>query len=278
MTTSPTSTSELATRSARRWHRFSLRTLLIVVILVAVGLSLLMRHVHEQRATVQREKAAVAELNKLGGSVVYAIQAEPVLPSLPFWLRKILSDEGYQPVESVLYRANMAIVELGSSHPIEFEGLSSSNPQNTDAGLKHIGQLRAVRGLYMENRNFENAELEYLCRLASLKHVDLKHTPITDVGLEHIGRLTTLQSLDLCNTKITDAGLEHIAKLTGLQTLFMNNTQISDAGLEHIAKLTGLQTLFMDHTQISDAGLAKLKAALPQCRIYATTGLTLQMK
>ena len=278
MTTSSTSTSELATRFTRRWHRFSLRTLLIVVILVAVGLGLLMRQVHEQRETVQREEAAVAELNKLGGSVVCAIQAEPVLPSLPVWLRKILGDEEYQPVESVLYRANRAIVELGSRHPIEIEGLSSSSTQGTDAGLKHIGQLTAVRGLYMENRNFENAELEYLCKLTSLKHIDLKHTPITDVGLEHIGRLTTLQSLDLCDTKITDAGLKHIAKMTGLQTLFMNNTQITDAGLEHIAKLTGLQTLFIDNTQITDVGLAKLKIALPQCRIYATTGLTLQMK
>lgn len=278
MTTSSPSAAEPPTRSTRRWHRFSLRTLLIVVILVAVGLSLLMRHVHEQRETVQREKVAVAELNKLGGSVVCAIQAEPVLPSLPVWLRKILGDEEYQPVESVLYRANMAIVELGSRHPIEIEGLSSSNAQGTDAGLKHIGQLTAVRGLYMENRNFENAELEYLCKLSSLKHIDLKYTPITDVGLEYIGRLTTLESLDLCNTKITDAGLEHIAKLAGLQALFMNNTQITDAGLEHIAKLTGLQSLFMDNTQITDAGLAKLKAALPRCKIYSATGLILRMK
>lgn len=41
----------------------------------------------------------------------------------------------------------------------------------------------------------------------------------------------------------------------------------SDAGLVHLAGLTRLELLGLENTQITDAGLAKLKEALPNCKI-----------
>ena len=42
---------------------------------------------------------------------------------------------------------------------------------------------------------------------------------------------------------------------------------ITDAGLVHLKGLTNLEGLLLIGTQVTDAGVAKLKEALPDCRI-----------
>jgi hypothetical protein len=74
-------------------------------------------------------------------------------------------------------------------------------------------------------------------------------------------------SVELGNTQVTDAGLAHLEGVTELQLLYLGNTQITDAGLVHLEGLTELRSLGLTYTQVTGAGLAKLRKAMPNCRI-----------
>jgi hypothetical protein len=76
----------------------------------------------------------------------------------------------------------------------------------------------------------------------------------------------TLLSLD-DGPKITDAGLKEVAKLQQLKVLNLGDTEITDAGLKDLAKFKQLEGLVLDGTKITKADVAKLKKALPKCRI-----------
>ena len=53
--------------------------------------------------------------------------------------------------------------------------------------------------------------------------------------------------------------------------LLLSGPEITDAGLEHLEGLNKLKSLVLGDTQVTDAGVAKLKQALPECRISVTS-------
>jgi hypothetical protein len=78
------------TRPARRWLRFSLRSLLILMTAMAVWLGFTMKRLRDQ-------EQAVARIQELGGTVTYHYQLDEngnwisdAQPPGPRWLRAIL--------------------------------------------------------------------------------------------------------------------------------------------------------------------------------------------
>jgi len=60
----------------------------------------------------------------------------------------------------------------------------------------------------------------------------------------------------------------HLKSLTNLSVLHLDYTKISDAGLVHLKSLINLTYLNLKDTKISRAGIAKIRKALPNCKIY----------
>ena len=71
----------------------------------------------------------------------------------------------------------------------------------------------------------------------------------------------------MLNTPITDAGLAHLSGMKSLRTLDLRGGKITDASLDNLSGLSGLRNLWLKNTTVTDAGIAKLKKALPQCRV-----------
>lgn len=115
----------------------------------------------------------------------------------------------------------------------------------TDAGFKHISELKQLQVLYLSKSN------------------------ITDAGLKHIAELRQLQALCLGSNNITDVGLEHIVKLKQLRSLILRNSNITDVGLEHIAKMKQLKKLQLSsgHHNLTRTGVEKIRKLLPGCHI-----------
>ncbi len=112
MTTDPPVTS----KPKRRWHQYSLRTLLIFVTLFAIACSWFA--VKMQQARKQRE--AVEAIEKLGGWVIYDNQFDDSddiwkdrKPAVSAWLRKILGDDFFRTVVSAeqIHDASMPILK-----------------------------------------------------------------------------------------------------------------------------------------------------------------------
>lgn len=97
--------------------------------------------------------------------------------------------------------------------------------------------------------------------------LNLNETPVTDDGLENLEYLPHLNIVWLRDTQIGDAGLAHLVDLPELKWLDAGNTNITDAGLEHLVKMDALQGVNLVGTNVTKEGEAKLRQAMPNCRV-----------
>jgi Leucine-rich repeat (LRR) protein len=246
----------------RRWFQFSLRTLLVFVLLVSIGLSWF--GVKMQKA--RRQKEAVKAIEKAGGEVLYDYGLGAPFadePSVPKWARALLGDDFFLDVVGVW--GNLR--DFGDDKATYLkrltglETLSLTNTQITDAAFRHLEGLTNLEDLDLSGTQVTDAALEHLEGLANLNGLGLYGTAITDAGLEHLEGLTNLEDLYLGCTQVTDAGLEHLEGLTELKWLYLGGTSITDAGLENLERLTKLKWLDLSDTQVAPEGVKMLQEA-----------------
>lgn len=113
-------------------------------------------------------------------------------------------------------------------------------------------------------------DLMHLVVLSSLERLVLNDTKITDDGLRYVSQCRALRELSLWDTAVTDQGLRHLSRLRELESLSLVGTQVSDAGLSEVASMPKLKRLMLNHTAVTDEGYLRLRAALPECEIYAS--------
>ncbi len=74
--------------------------------------------------------------------------------------------------------------------------------------------------------------------------------------------------LSLRNTKIDDDGLQCIAGVANLEALELDGSRVTDGSVGALKRLPRLKELDLRFTRISDAGVAEIQKALPNCKIY----------
>lgn len=179
MNVSPPDTAQ----PARRRFRYSLRTLLLIMVAVCVVMGWFTARMKEAR----RQQAAVATIVSLSGLVIYDDQpddlaAAPTPSPVPAWLRNLLGDDFFRTAVHVVAfnDATMeAVPELPEIRRLDFVGSPA-----TDAGLLHARAL------------------------SRLEELNLSDTQITDAGLEHLKGLPRLRQLCLRGTSVTDKGVK----------------------------------------------------------------------
>jgi hypothetical protein len=199
--------------TVRRWRkrvRFSIRALLVVVLVIAAGLGWLVRG-----ARIQRE--AVAAINRARGSVKYDWEqhAGPGKPRAPKWLEDLLGVDYFEHVTEV---------EL------------SPSSKSTHDVLLQVENLHQLDRLNLDGTSVSDSDLAILKRLGNLSYLSLYLTKVSDAGLAQLKGLTALASLDLHGTKITDLALAHIKGMTSLRMLRLHRTQVTDAGINELER------------------------------------------
>ena len=89
-----------------------------------------------------------------------------------------------------------------------------------------------------------DGDLGELCELRAVYDLRLAEARISDKGLRTVSELRELHHLDLCSTGVTDEGLRHLKLLSNLEELDLR-----------------------DCPDITAEGVARLKKALPNCKI-----------
>jgi len=167
--------------------------------------------------------------------------------------------------------------------------LGLSHTAVTDKGLLHLSELPDIRTLILDHLKITDRGMVHLQNLKTLKDIRLGGTEITDKGLEYLRKMPLLRTVELSQTKITgsglrhlpastktlwlpltqvdDDGLKHIAHLTNLKSLVLNNSKITDKGLKLLENQNSLRNLQIGQTKVTDTGVARLKAALPNCKV-----------
>jgi hypothetical protein len=271
----------------RRWFRYSLRTLMVFILLATVPMSWLAVKMRQAR----KQRQAVEAIVKLGGSLAYDTDISKA--PAPKWLSRLLGDDFFstpvrvhfpsvpvtdadlEPVEGLtqlreLFLSGSQITDAGLERLKELrqlEQLDLSATQVTDAGLKHLDGAAQLQMLNLCGTRVTDTGMQHLRKLTQLRRLWLIGTPVTGDGCEHLKGLTQLEDLNLSGTRVTDAGLEHLQGMAGLLTLNLIDTPITDAGLAHLNGLTQLQELFLWHTHVSDEGVKRLQQALPNCKV-----------
>ena len=219
----------LAAKPNRRRFQYSLRTLLLFVLLANVGMAWF--GARWRAAGQQRE--AVAAIRTLRGAVTYDYEADyearllayragkgppvppgPPAPPGPAWARRLLGEDFFADVVEARY--------LGG--PIA----PGSVPY---AWLEQVGKLPHLVALDLGGNHVPDAGLGELAGITRLRKLDLGLTWITDAGLAPIRNLSRLEVLNFWVTGVSDAGLETLSGLTRLRDLTLAATAITDLGL-----------------------------------------------
>ena len=133
----------------RRWYQFSLRTLMLFMLVCAVLFGWVGKRLEETR----REQLVVARIESWGGGVAYHGKMLPPWIANPF--RKVRV-------------ANL----MGT--------------QVTDAGLVHLKDLTSLEVLRLDITLVTDTGLMHLKRLTNIEVLWLGDTEVTDAGLEHL--------------------------------------------------------------------------------------------
>ena len=270
--------------------RFSLRSLLVVVTLLAIGLGVFAYW----RDAKRREAAAGDWVLNHGGSIAEFNSREAANP--PWWVRCLAQTMPKQSLRTVTFvdflkdptDADLAILrdlpnlkQLNLNHaanitPARLAPLASltklevlylMNTPVGDAGLAHARNLHGLKEIWIENTGITDASMPWIASNPELTHLGVAGTRITDKYAPLLARLQNLEVLALRDTQITSRGLAEIAKLPRLKHLYLMRTAVDDEGLQRLAKIESLNTLDVQLTRVTAAGRERFQRARPDCRL-----------
>jgi hypothetical protein len=238
----------------RRFLRFSVRGLIVLVLVVGARLGWIVHEAHVQRD-------AVAAIERTGGEVIYdsgwsdgPLHA-PRKPRAPKWLVNTIGIDYFSHAFGVVVAPASTDNELAHvGRLVRLRSLSLVQSNVSDAGLVHLKGLTNLSVLGLRRAEVTDAGLVYLKGLTNLSVLNLGGTRVTDAGLTQLKELTNLSVLDLGGTRVTGAGLTQLKGLPNLSGLGLYGTEVTDAGLEHLKGLTNLSELGLQDTQVTDAG------------------------
>jgi hypothetical protein len=217
--------------------RFSLRFLLLCMVLMGLWLGWTVRRAREQ-------KEAVAWVRDRGGEVHYDYHWAPAAPNSPGavnwfggkyngkiarpnnWLADRLGDDYFHRAESV-----------------QFAG--SDLPEIVFTELGRLDRLPHLKALSLQRWNFDDEALQQISRLHRLGTLHLSGARYSDSGLKSISSLPQLRALVLTGGRLTEDGLASIASIRQLETLGLLDMPIEGEGLEHLQQLPNLRNLVL---------------------------------
>ena len=172
--------------SWRRYARFSVRGMVVVVLLIGGSTGWIVRQAHIQRD-------AVAAIASGGGDVLY---------------------EGGKWGDSKSSLAGKAWVQswVADAIGVDFTGHVSevaigSRSAAADALLEHVGRLTCLQELRLDRSFASDAGIAHLSELTELQYLGLSGTRVSDAGMAHLTGLSKLAFVDLERTSVSNAGL-----------------------------------------------------------------------
>jgi Leucine-rich repeat (LRR) protein len=262
--------------------RLSLRTLLVVILMLAGVLGWVVHLAHVQGD-------AVAAIRSGGGQATYNWQLKRLpngsrrvdpkaRPWAPQWLLEAVGPDYFGHVETVQvgrHRRDKVLEHVGRLDQLReirfIEGIDLGRVVHAglnalpDTGLARFEGLGEIF-VELSSPALDGASFKYLRNHTRLEKLNLPNgTSVTDADLAYLSRLTALTSLSLRDPRITDAGIDSLKNMTRLESLVLSGTQVTGAGLRSLRAMTKLNSLNLNGMPIADlraiahlSGLAKL--------------------
>jgi hypothetical protein len=178
-----------APRSRRSFMRFSVRGLLVLILIIGCGMGWIARVVR----TGQAQCRAVAAIYRAGGWALYDTdwdERQATTAWRPRWPRSLVERVGID------YFGHVVFINL--------------HDRGTDAVMEHVGRLTHLKQLHRPGFAVTDAGLAHLGQLKKLELLSLNSTQVTDAGLAHLKRLEGLKWLRVAGSRVTDAGVREL--------------------------------------------------------------------
>ena len=263
----------------RSWQQFSLRTLLLAMLVLSVCFALFAWRLQRAR----RQAAAVATIRKLGGSITYDYQnvvvlanSPPPQSTVPTWLLKSLGEDFFHEVVAVLIASRSpksqaeidacwrGVAQLSKLDSLQAHGRWVDGRTTTEAVRHHT----MLRSLSLRDSNLRCADLEPLMQLSDLQFLDLSGNPIADDVADYVSIFPKLTNLGLAQSKIGDAAMATLAENSNLAVISLNFTGVSDRGLENLAELQSLEVVMVKGTKVTPEGIKRFQQVRPGVSVH----------
>jgi hypothetical protein len=207
--------------------RFTLRAMLLVVLVFAVALASEIRRLHTLRDAEHLIEAA-------GGSAGYEARFR--------------------------FAGNFARVPSSTRWNFcnELTDIYLGHSQVSDRDMHAIGRVLTVEYLDLNSTTIGDIGLDAVVSNHALRSIDLSNTAITDSGLKSINRFINLRVLSLDGTAVSDAGIQALSELVQISDLSLDNTAISNNSIHSLLALPTLTHLSLRHTGIDDSAITSL--------------------
>lgn len=243
-----------AVKPRRRWFQFSLRTLLLMMLVFGCGLGWYM----EKRLKSQREwqaiKRSIKSIQQDRGFVKFDNSEQ----RSGHWVEKKLGID-LPGKTSVTILCTNHILESGELYKMKsVQELQFYAAYVTDEDLKELAKLPELRSITTNPSSITAEGLAHFREHPHLETLGLDGSKMTDADLEMMD-LPNLRSLSLRGTAISDAGVASLTKLSKLETLDLSHTKVTDACIDSLLQMPNLHVIGLDETAVTDAGLARLQ-------------------
>jgi Leucine-rich repeat (LRR) protein len=265
----------------RRLLRFGLRTLLVTMTALCVGIGL-------TASTAARRQRAMETLKSHGthfydpsqmapGALrLYPLTQNPsATTSKASWLQPLLGEAYFAEVIHINLPpmrgdvCSECVASLAEFPELEQVHMGTSQLKREDAHhFRKLGELKVLTvALDGQEAGSPRVDFDFLDYMPGLSQLSVRSRftaePFDGRDLDHVVGLKQLTWLELEGAKITEADAKRISDMRQLEVLNLSESTITDDGLAHIAKLPNLKRLLLSDTSITDAGLAHV-AKLPE--------------
>jgi Leucine-rich repeat (LRR) protein len=223
-------------KSKLRWFQFSMRTMIVLMLLVCCGLGWLGSLIHRAR----EQEDVVNMIRQINGSVQFA---EPSFLERNSVLRTVVGERELAPVRGVMLGLGTTddhLLQLKKLRKLQWLKLNETFVHDLSP-LKSFRRLRAL-DLYKT----QLSDLSPLAELSRLEVLELESTPVSD--LSPLAGLKGLTTIDLTGTRVSD--LSPLSGLSGLTVVYLRGAPVSD--LSPLAGLHCLTWLDLRGTQVTD--------------------------
>lgn len=264
------SETPIPNRRIRRWFRFSLATMFLVLTIGCIALGWIVNRAHNQRQIVARIRAAEGSVWYQSEEYVRGPNFERIYhkPAGPKWLHDVLGIDYFDYVTTI-HTGNLMLTDRDLAQMSAFSKLRMLRIEDspiTSGGVRHLARLKQLEDISLHHTRVDDEGLRYLAK-CPLYRLDLSQTKITGAGLVHFRNHPTLTELDLARTGLDDEGITHLVTVPNIDRMFLGHTHITDSCVEELAKYPSLIRLDVRETDISPEGIERLKMLRPQLDI-----------
>jgi hypothetical protein len=177
-----------------------------------------------------------------------------------------------------------ALGRLAERYGDRLTTLDLVNTAVTDAGLRHLSRMTALRQLVIRDSSWlrrrrpggrapaiTDAGMVHFTRLSALQTLHLSGLPITDAGLDALSTLPALTMLDLSHTKVEGRGLCRFTSFPRLSALFLDGTPMPEDVLKTFARATSLSSLSLGGVPLMPTAIPTIQA-IPSLQWLNLTG------